>query len=69
MLFKSGKNNFCDSLQTHKINPIRACISRDKKELNGKTGLNYKSSNELVKHGVGAAYCKNLSVKKAKSIT
>jgi hypothetical protein len=64
MMFKSGKNNFCDSLQKHKINPIRACISRDKEELNGKTGLNYKSTNELVKHGVGAAYCKSLAVKK-----
>ncbi len=64
MLFKSGKNNFCDSLQKHKISPIRACISRDKEELNGKTGLNYKSTNEFVKHGVGPAYCKSLSVKK-----
>ena len=64
MLFKSSKNNFCDSLQTHKINPIRACISRDKEELNGKTGLNYKSTSELVKHGVGPAYCKSLTVKK-----
>ena len=64
MLFKAAKNNFCDSLQKHKINPIRACISRDKEELNGKTGLNYKSKNELVKHGVGAAYCKSLLVKK-----
>lgn len=64
MLFKSGKNNFCDSLQKHKISPIRACISRDKEELNGKTGLNYTSNNEFVKHGVGAAYCKSLPVKK-----
>lgn len=64
MLFKSAKNNFCDSLQKHKINPIRACISRDKEELNGKTGLNFKSTNEFAKHGVGAAYCKSLSVKK-----
>lgn len=64
MIFKSGKNNFCDSLLNHKINPIRACISRDKEELNGKTGLNYKSTNELVKHGVGPAYCKSLAVKK-----
>ena len=64
MLFKSAKNNFCDSLQKHKINPIRACISRDKEELNGKTGMNYKSSNEFIKHGVGAAYCKSLAVKK-----
>lgn len=64
MLFKSAKNNFCDSLQTYKINPIRACISRDKEELNGKTGLNYKSTSEFVKHGVGPAYCKSLPVKK-----
>lgn len=64
MIFKSAKNNFCDSLQKHKINPIRACISRDKEELNGKTGLNYKSTNELVKHGVGPAYCKSLQVKR-----
>lgn len=64
MLFKSGKTNFCDSLQTHKINPVRACISRDKEELNGKTGLNYKSNNELVKQGIGSAYCKYIAVKK-----
>jgi outer membrane protein OmpA-like peptidoglycan-associated protein len=64
MLFKAAKNNFCDSLQTHKISPIRACISRDKEELNGKTGLNFKSTSELVNHGVGSAYCKSLPVKK-----
>lgn len=64
MLFKSAKNNFCDSLQKYKINPVRACISRDREELNGKTGLNYKSINELVKHGIGPAYCKSLTVKK-----
>jgi outer membrane protein OmpA-like peptidoglycan-associated protein len=64
MLFKSSKNNFCDSLKRNKINPIRACISRDKEELNGKTGLNYKSTSEFVKHGVGEAYCKSLNVKK-----
>lgn len=64
ILFQSGKNNFCDSLQKHKIAPIRACISRDKEELNGLTGLDFKSNNELIKHGVGPAYCKSLSVKK-----
>ena len=49
MLFKAGKNNFCDSLQNNKINPVRACISRDKEELSGKTGLSFKSTEELVK--------------------
>ena len=64
MLFKAGKTNFCDSLVDYKINPVRACISRDKEELNGKTGLNYKSTNELVKQGIGPAYCKYIAVKK-----
>ncbi|MDF2452089.1 MAG: OmpA family protein [Bacteroidota bacterium] len=64
MLFKSVKNDFCDSLQKHKLNPIRACISRDKEELNGKTGLNLKSKNDFAKHGVGSAYCKSVPVKK-----
>lgn len=64
MLFKSSKNDFCDSLQKHKLKPLRACISRDKEELNGKTGLNLKSPNEFVKHGVGPAYCKSITVKK-----
>lgn len=64
MLFKAAKNNFCDSLQSYKINPIRACISRDKEELNGKTGLNFKSTNEFVNQGIGPAYCKILTVKK-----
>ena len=64
MLFKAAKNNFCDSLQSNKINPIRACISRDKEELNGKTGLNFKSTNEFVNQGIGPAYCKSLTVKK-----
>lgn len=64
MLFKAAKINFCDSLQTHKINPIRACISRDKKELNGKTGLNLTSTSKFINQGIGPAYCKSLAVKK-----
>lgn len=63
MLFKAG-NYFCDSLQATTINPIRACISRDKEELLGKTGLNFKSTNEFVKYGVGPAYSKYMPVKK-----
>jgi len=64
MLFKSGKSNFCDSLQKHKISPLRACISRGKKELQGKTGLNFSSNQKFVKHGVGVAYCEPITVKK-----
>lgn len=67
MLFKPGGKNFCDSLQKYRISPIRACISRNKEEINGKTGLNLKATDEFVKHGVGSAYCKALSVKKGES--
>lgn len=64
MLFKADKNDFCDSLQKYKIAPVRACISRDKEELLGKTGLNTISNKEFVKHGIGPAYCKKMPVKK-----
>lgn len=63
MLFKSGKTNFCDSLQKHKISPLRACVSRGKKELQGKTGLNFSSNQKLVKYGIGEAYCEAITVK------
>ncbi len=64
MLFKSAKNNFCASLYKYKIAPVRACISRDKEELKGKTGLNFKETEELINHGVAAAYGKSIDVKK-----
>ena len=63
MLFKAGTKNFCDSLLQYSIQPVRACISRDRKELKGKTGLNHQSRETLVKHGIGAAYAKALNVK------
>lgn len=61
MLFKAGKN-FCDSLHNNKIKPLRACISRDKEEIEGITGLNNKAKKELVKEGVGDSYVKPLAV-------
>lgn len=64
MIFKADNNNFCDSLQKHKIIPVRACISRVNKDLKGKTGLSFNSKLELVKYGEGAAFCKPLEVKK-----
>lgn len=65
MLFEAlPKTNFCDSLSKNKLKPIRACISRDKEDINGKTGLNSKSKKEFVKEGVGDAYVSNISVKK-----
>jgi len=67
MLFAAGSNNFCDSLSKFKIKPLRACISRDKKEIDGKTGMNYKGKNELVKEGVGDAFVKPLLVTKGET--
>jgi len=64
MLFKSAKNNFCDSLLNHKISPVRACISRNKKEISGKTGLGYQSKEEFIKQGIAAAYAKPIEVKR-----
>jgi len=65
MLFKaSAKTNFCDSLEKHKIKPMRACISRDKKDIEGKTGLNIKAKKEMVKQGVDDAFATPIFVSK-----
>jgi outer membrane protein OmpA-like peptidoglycan-associated protein len=64
MLFPAYKNGFCDSLKEHHLKPVRACISRDKEEVDGKTGMTYKGKKELVKEGVGDAYVKPLFVTK-----
>ncbi len=63
MIFKAGTKNFCDSLLSYSIQPVRACISRDKEELKGKTGLSHQSKETLVKQGLGSAYAKALEVK------
>jgi outer membrane protein OmpA-like peptidoglycan-associated protein len=63
MVFKAGSKNFCDSLSVGYMSPLRACISRDKEELKGITGLNHTSKEKLVKQGVGSAYAKALQVK------
>lgn len=67
MLFKSEPSNFCDSLHRYKIKPIRACISRGKEEIEGKTGMSYKGKNELVKEGVGDAFVSPLYVSKGET--
>ncbi len=64
MVFKAGNNNFCDSLQKHKIKPVSANISRDKTELGGKTGLSLKAKKELVKEGINDAYSLPMKVKR-----
>ncbi len=64
MLFKGAANGFCDSLSSHRIKPVRACISRDKEDLDGKTGMSYKGRKEFVNEGVGDAYVTPIYVTK-----
>lgn len=66
MLFHAG-NNFCDSLSKYKIKPIRACISRNKEDIKGKTGLSNNANKELVKEGIGDSYVKSLIVNKGET--
>lgn len=56
MLFKGTAKGFCDSLMPYRIKPVRACISRDKEDLEGKTGMSYKGSKEFENEGVGDAF-------------
>lgn len=67
MLFKGGFGDFCDSLHKFRIKPIRACISRNNEEIDGKTGMSYKGKKELVKLGVGDAFVSTLYVTKGET--
>ncbi len=64
MLFKGSANGFCDSLMSHRIKPVRACISRDKEDIDGKTGMTYKGRKEFVNEGLGDAYVAPMYVTK-----
>lgn len=64
MIFKAQSKFFCDSFLMNRSKPIRACISRDKNELKGYTGLKLRSKKELVKEGPGEAFLRSLEVKK-----
>lgn len=66
MLFRAG-NNFCDSLHNYRIEPTRSCISRDREDVYGRTGLSLLAKNEFVKEGVGDAYCKAVKVSKGET--
>ena len=64
ILFKKEDEDYCNKIRTTPVKPIRACISRNKKQLKGKTGLSVLWKKELVHEGVGDAYIKALDVKK-----
>jgi len=64
MVFEGKGKMFCDSFLLNRAKPLRACISRNKSELKGMTGLKIKSDKELIKEGPGEAYVKAMKVKK-----
>ncbi|MFL5752539.1 MAG: OmpA family protein [Bacteroidia bacterium] len=65
MLFRSySDSSLCDSITKHLVAPVRANISRDKKEIRGWTGLRSNVEKELIREGVGEAYSKSIEVKK-----
>jgi outer membrane protein OmpA-like peptidoglycan-associated protein len=63
MLFKSGNKNFCDSLKTCNIKPLRACISRNKSKSPSVTGMKLMSAKEAVRKGPGEQFVKSVEVK------
>jgi outer membrane protein OmpA-like peptidoglycan-associated protein len=63
MLFKGNAANYCDSMQKFQLKPLRSCISRNKEDIKGLTGLNFKAKKELIKEGLGDAFVKPLEVK------
>jgi outer membrane protein OmpA-like peptidoglycan-associated protein len=67
MIFKAEYKNFCDTFLKLKTQPIRACISRNKKEKKGVTGLKFKNNKEFIKEGPGEAFAKPLEVKKGET--
>lgn len=64
VLFKKEEEDFCNALEKSFVKPLRACISRNKKELKGKTGMSILSKKEFIHEGIGDAYVKALEVKK-----
>jgi len=67
VMFKAGKNNFCDSLRNNKIKPLRSCISRDKEEVKSRTGLSNMTGAIYVKEGIGEQYAAAISVSKGET--
>jgi outer membrane protein OmpA-like peptidoglycan-associated protein len=64
MLYRSYSELFCDSLLDFRIKPVRACISRNKWDTTGRTGLNFDSKVEFVNKNSPSGYAKALTVKK-----
>jgi len=67
LIFKARSKNFRDSFLQLRSKPIRSCISKNKKELKGLTGLKIRSKKEFINEGPGDAYVKALEVKKGET--
>jgi outer membrane protein OmpA-like peptidoglycan-associated protein len=67
MLFKSGSKNFCDSLASYSLKPLRACISRNKSGSSPTTGMKLNTKKEVVKKGPGEQFVKSIDVKKGET--
>jgi outer membrane protein OmpA-like peptidoglycan-associated protein len=67
LLFKISENNFCDSIKTKKLKPLRTNISRGNKTILGITGLSKDAKQEFVGQGIGDAFSKTIIVKKGEN--
>lgn len=62
-LYKYTGEGFCEAVKNKTILPIRTNFSRNKPEIDSKTGLNSKAQEEFVPAGINPAYSKALAVK------
>ncbi|MFH0893536.1 MAG: OmpA family protein [Bacteroidota bacterium] len=64
MLFRDdGTSDICSKIQNKTLKPVRACISRNDKNLESKTGLSKTAQTEYAQPGPGPSFVKALPVK------
>jgi outer membrane protein OmpA-like peptidoglycan-associated protein len=62
VLYKYTDDNFCADVESKKILPLRTNFSRNKPEINSKTGLKNTSKEPLIPAGINAAYSQSVEV-------
>jgi outer membrane protein OmpA-like peptidoglycan-associated protein len=62
MLFKADSLQVCDLIQSAKVKPIRAIISRNDLKIKSKTGLDSLSNKRFDDEGIGSSYSKHIKV-------
>ncbi|MDC0230756.1 OmpA family protein [Aureispira] len=63
VLYRYTGEDFCESVKNKSISPVRTNFSRNKMEINGKTGLSVNAEKEFVSAGINPAYSKSIKVK------